>query len=223
MSRSDRSLTTPRQISDIRSCFRIIITADRCRCSPWARRWYKTPINVTFLWHTPLDSGHVRPRQICIDRVRHPRLAVGPFSHADRRRLLSRPRSTINARVQSFSNNALISLTKVIKSLTESCIVTASRPTRALTTCGRSQGSGTNPVIYPRMSSVRFHQSIQRVWAKKDGTVCIIIIFLLRSSIAIILFKSLLICSSAFFFGDYILPSTVSIQCLNNGRVKKDV
>lgn len=50
----------------------------------------------------------------------------------------------------------------------------------------------------------------------------IIIIFLLRSSIAIILFKSLSICSTDVFFSTFILPR-VDPGCSNNGPVKKDV
>lgn len=70
--------------------------------------------------------------------------------------LISQPSSAINARGETFSYNGLINLTRVvIKWQCYRSIVTTSRTTRALTTCGGSQGSGTNPRDLSGMPSVR--------------------------------------------------------------------
>lgn len=75
-------------------------------------------------------------------------------------------------------------------------IVPSSCSTRALTMCGGSSGSGTNTVIYPEYRSL---SSIVRFRAKSQRT-GIIIIFLIRSSIAIILFKSIFRFVRSFFY-----------------------
>lgn len=81
---------------------------------------------------------------------------------------LNNHRRYLHAGWKLYPYNGLINLTKVIKSLTVRSIVPASRTTRALTTCGGSQGSGTNPRDLSRMPSVHaFHQCIYALRQKK--------------------------------------------------------
>lgn len=83
---------------------------------------------------------------------------------------LTNHRRYLHAGWKLYPHNSLISLTKVIKSLTVRSIVPKSRTTRALTTCGGSQGSGTNPRDLSRMPSVHaFHQCIYALRQKKTN------------------------------------------------------
>lgn len=174
-------------------------------------------IHVTCARAVRFVSTHVR-HPVCPD-ARHSltRLRRHPTRRPTHLTLISPTIQLLTAEVKTFPTIGSLAPQKSLNIW--QYIVTASR-TRALTTCGGSRGSGTNPVIYPEChpSTALFHRSY--TFGQKSQRSGIIIIFLLRSSIAIILFKSISICSSLFSFHS---PVGVSIRDPNNGHVKKDV